>query len=432
MGGSEGDSDTGGTEGEPASACVEGGVLLQPLAVIDEEAGIVRAFTPDGEHTLSAALPAGVNDYPLLRTATDAGRLAIATSYVSIKDGVTESGGVLRLYDYTNGALLWEHVLPYSVTRLFIDDQARITAEVDQGDGTPAGLFVIDGEVNELSAFAPLGPIGPTGSIPGRIVANGEAGGFYDVQSAELTPVVDDGILWRVAGEAIEFITLDGTPNYVVATPEGTSSYALNPFLEFEYMNQYWDSAGDYRLFSLRDANLGSEVIVRLDLKSGTVDEIPTVPPGLSPFECFTRFSLDVEGRVYVALRDQGVAQLHVWDPDSAAWTTIGQPLTLIDSAFVDPRFGRVQVFRGIVYDGGEPPCKASEWVDPPADALAGWSYQLVRVDPPLGELVGADPKVDVTERCAAWIEDGGVRVRDLEDSDELTVPAVGSFLWLE
>lgn len=104
--------------------------------------------------------------------------------------------------------------------------------------------------------------------------------------------------------------------------------------------------------------------------------------------------------------------------------------MTGIEAITLHPASGRVQVIEG---SGPNTTfCGLSEWIDPPASALVGASFQLARVEPPLALATASAPTVTDDERCAVWAEEGGLRIYDLEDGDALTLPSSGAALWLE
>ncbi|MEZ4452484.1 MAG: hypothetical protein R3B09_23675 [Nannocystaceae bacterium] len=430
---------TTGDPGEPAGGCVDDGALTRSLAILDADAAVVRVASPAGDRTLSAALPGDVDADARIIAATRGPYLAVASSYTIYKGpGDLDEAAAVRLYEHESGALLWEHVLTRSVNQLYVDAQARVTAELDLRPGGPAGLTIIDGQATALPRFAPRGPIGPEGQIPGRRLDAAqetyEAVGFIDLATAAFTPVVAATSQWWILDGAIEHLDPEASPpRFTVTRPGGAAVHELTPYADLGAWVWREHSAGDFRLFAA-DLDLDgnhADLLVRLDVESGAqVVASSEPPPGLSRFDCYPEVRVDVEGRVLFELRDAGSARVHAWDPGQASWSALGQAMTGIEAITLHPASGRVQVIEG---SGPNTTfCGLSEWIDPPASALVGASFQLARVEPPLALATASAPTVTDDERCAVWAEEGGLRIYDLEDGDALTLPSSGAALWLE
>ena len=446
-GDTDGGGEDGGDTGEPPAGCIEGDALGRALAIVDSAAQHITVLWPGSEAIeLPASLPAGV-DAPATVLASQAGDYLAVTSAYSVYDPVVvDEGAVLRLYEVHTGALAWERAFAdYRLGSTYVDEQGRVSASVGwSSEAGPAGVFVIDGQLTELSEFQPAGPIGSSGWLPGWIVdplsKETLGSGLYNAFDHQLIPVTSGTTPpgWRAGDESIEHIDNDApVPRLVHTRPEGHSTIELAPFAGIDGLVFMMSHAGDYRLVAtFEDGSDQPPTLARVHVPSGEVMAIELEPPpGLSAFDCYSQNSaIDLDGRVLVELRDEGAAQIHAWDPEEGTWTALGLPVTAVDDLAAPSRFGRVHEIHAS--GANTTYCLPSEWSAPPASALPGTSIQLARLDPPLNVVVDAEGwgavTVDPQERCASWAVEGGRRIVDLDDGDELELPRSGQVIWLE
>lgn len=441
-------SDDGGSgdgDAEPAG-CIVAGQLARAIAVVDSEAKQVHVFEPGGgELTLEAPLPEGVEAPATLNTATGAGFIAIASSYTIYDPPNNDEGAALRLYARDTGALHWELNFDYRLGSTFVDAQGRVVASVGwSATPRPAGIMVVDGQLSELPNFAPVGPLGPSGWMPGWIIddAHGTIGsGFYNPSSDQLVTVTSGTTPsgWRAEGETIEYIdNLSSVPRFVIAGPQGQSAIELGPFAGLGTAIHGGGEAGDYRLLSAHaDGAEAEPKLLRLHVPSGELLEIEIDPPaGLERFDCYFPVTrVDAEGRVLVELRDAGAAGIYAFDAEAATWITLGQSMTDVEDVSVAQIWGTLLEIHAS--GPNQTYCPGTEWTAPPASALPGTSIQLARLDPPLSVLVDVNGyggvTVDEQEQCASWMGEGGRRIYDLDDHDELELELAvsGPLLWL-
>ncbi len=445
-GGETGDEDTGAA----VEACIEDGALARGLVIADREGEALHLYEPGAEpRTLSAALPDGVDAPATLTTDANAEYIAVASSYSIYLNPGTDDGATLRLYARGSGALVWERALPnYRLGALHVDALGRVAATVGwSATPLPAGILVIDGVVQELTDFAPAGPIGPSGWIPGYIYGPGQeqiGTGLYNHVTEQLVEITSGNNPpgWRADGETIEFIDNDSVvPRHVIAGPTSATTVELTPFAGLDAPVYTDGVAGDYRLLV---ANLegpedeGARELVRLEVSTGELTTIdPAPPPGFQPFDCyFQRNAVDVEGRVLFELRDAGAAQIFAWDPARETWSALGVGVTAVDDVQVIGGHGRVQEIHG--FGVNTTYCEQAEWSAPPANAIAGSTIQLARLEPHLSLVVDAEGvgavSVDPLERCASWtsVGDASQTLHDLDDGDVIELPTTGHVIWLE
>jgi hypothetical protein len=436
-GSGDGDGDT-----EPAG-CIEAGQLARALAIVDSEAEQVHVFEAGGgELTLPAALPDGVDAHAMLIAASSGGLIAIASSYANYYP--PSEGSVLRLYDRYTGALHWAREFDHRVGPIFVDAQGRVVASTGWSvEPKPAGIVVVEGQATELPSFAPVGPIGASGWMPGWIMNGAQettGSGFYNPGTDQLVVVTSGNVPpgWRVNGETIEYIdNLSPVPRFVIAGPQGQTAIELGPFAGLGAPIHVSGEAGDYRLLSAHaGGSEGPPQLLRLHVPSGELLAIGLDPPaGLEPFDCYLPITrIDTQGRVLVELRDGGAAGIHAWDADLDTWITLGLPMTNVEDVAIGRSWGRIHEIHASGLN--QTYCPPAEWSTPPTSALDGSSIQLVRLDPPLSVVVDANGygavTVDAQEQCASWPVEGGRRIYDLHDHDELELGIASQLLWLD
>jgi len=439
----------GGGDGDALAACIDEGGLARAFAVADGEAELVHVFEADGaELSLPAGLPPDIEAPATVGVSVSATHLAVGTSY-SIYASLPEvdEGTRLRVYARDSFALAWSRDFDdYRLGPTYVDDEGRVAATVGwSSPSRPAGVIVSADGLTELEHFAPAGPIGPSGWLPGRIYDDADepsGTGFYRPDSAELVEVsvgaTPSG--WHAWGEIIEYIdNAAELPRLVRAGPEAETVIELEPYAGVDALVFTMAVAGDYRLLAAHvgDVSEDAPLLVRADTASDellTID--PELPPGFEPFDCYSQSAaLDGRGRILFELRDADSAQIHAWDPQTATWTPVGAPMTLIDDVGVVRSFGRVVQIQAMGV--GQTYCPSSLWSEaPPPTALAGNSVQLARVEPPLSEVINgagysAMVSVDPAERCAGWSTAEGVQLLDLDDGETLDLPVSGSLVWL-
>lgn len=442
-----GGSETTGTP--DLDMCIVDGVLVQPLAVVDTSAAAIYVYEPGSEPlTLSATIPEGIDDIsPQLAVDAAGNYIAVVSNYaVSLGPGEHEIGAVVRLFERGSATPSWSRTLDHRLNAIYVDDLGRVTGTVGWNiEPGPVGMYIIDGEVQELAGLAPAGPIGPEGWIPGHIYAGQEqvGTGFYSPETDTLVQITNspNPTGWRIDGETIEYIDNEpSVPRLVLAGPASEEVIALDPFAEATSPISAYGFTDDFRLL---DANFGTaddpeRRLYRLQVSSGILTPIEVTPPNAYvPFDCYFQVNaIDADGRVLFEYRNPGAAQIFAWDPDATTWTALGEAMTEVEDIMVQGNFDRVAQIHG--FGENTTYCIEAQWQDPPQGALEGSSIHLARIDPPLSLVVDAEGfgavHVDPEEHCAAWVsqQTGSLRVHDLDDAEVVELEVSGWTIWLD
>ena len=134
---------------------------------------------------------------------------------------------MLRLFDRSDGSLLWSFELDFTILELFVDDDARVVASVAAYVDVPSpwiintgGISVIDGELISFPNYYPLGPITESGWVPvsqddGDLSPIGV--GFWQPLLAEYVEVSSTTTSGSVHGDTLEYVDNDApTPELVI------------------------------------------------------------------------------------------------------------------------------------------------------------------------------------------------------------------------
>ncbi|GEM_PF-2853599 len=415
------ESDSGSTTGELPEPCLgEVG-----FAMADSPASTVHVFEPGAEpFDLSVPGPLGMGT--TVRVAASEDYLIVATSESYWENGEFVQGSVLRLYPRGSDVLIYELEFARVVQRLYVDPDGIVTAALDQSDGVY--IEPVDGgAVITLADFAPSGSPA-SGWIPGHR-SNGVGSGFADIDGGWV-PVGPSTGWWNYNDGAVEILSPD-SDTFVRGTPESVQTFELPDAVNWRVEG----SAGKYRLLAGVFVGANTHRLYRLDVDSWellTID--PELPADLDAFDCYLPSNLvDGQGRVLFELSDAGAARMMSWDPDSDEWAPVGLPATAIED--IEGFTLSANTFAFGTMGLGETFCPQVDWVDPPAQAVAGSMTQFVRLDPPLQisfeSNIASTLEVDPEERCLAWRTENETHLTDLASEESISVEAEGALVWL-
>jgi hypothetical protein len=434
------ESETGDGDGD---VCVTAEGTLGPAALrLDPIQD--RAWVIDGGDELELALSGPASEEPWLMGAAAADRIAVAR----IVGSFGQQQARIHAFDRSSGELVWvREIEDVGTSQLWAGEDGWITGSTNPSEsGQTTGFAMNDDEAFALNGYRPIAAAAKGWLAAQELEMDGTATaiGWIALDDASWTPAAPlptDVHTARVADDdhTLEYIADNGLgPVFVRATPAGSEVFDLpNDQLTSDSIGLA-ATAGRFRLLHVFEPADQSAVFVRVDIETSEAIVVDPQPPtDWTWFDCYWRAArITPEGAVLFELNDAAGARVWAYEPEGEQWSPVGLALGMVDDIDFVGGVGAVHAVHASAQFMTF--CPQLEWTEPPVDALLGESLQLVRHAPALAiELptIGSwwQVQVDEHERCVAYPNEEGWRVRALEGEAELAFgPASGSWLWID
>ena len=428
------DTSTDPTSTDPTSTICGADRAETPLAVLSSGDGMAVLNGDGTTVALELPPPSLVLDSSAVTIHARGAYVAVATAWSSFANGAHYHSDLSLMH--ATGGLAWTLAQPqaFVAVPLLGVDGSIVAGLALENSETQAALYRDAVATLVIPGFSPWGPLAAGGFVPGAwYPADGLThNGWFSsvdgsVQEAEFTTSGPSFV--TSSAELIHLGQGEAGWSLFTQSPAGVNAVPVAGLDGAEPATVTSSASPSWKWLLARAGDSGPWL--RISVADGHSEPVDlTLPSGLSAFECYgPDLRIDDAGGVLVAARDATATRMLRFDPSTTTWTTLGQPVTLVEDIEVST-YGETYVVR--TAGQGTTFCPPQDY-EPSDTPLVGATLQIVRpVDDAALDATDLDgwPTPSPDGACVAMTGVDGVTVHDLRTGLALELTGVTGVTW--